>query len=478
MCRKAHIRPITKLHALRAAGGRARPSRRRSTAILIAITLFGTSTIAASAQQGLPTPAENDGTRILALLDEVNLAGEWRDATGLTEWALRMKVLSLSDDAPRLMVDDARRLDDAGRRQTAAVTAFNASRARRDSATKTEAKLAGTRDSTHETLTDAIALVGEVSIRLFTGAGGRDDSLGQIDFDAMIVGQRSTTITAHALEELIAQRDTAQKRADDAFASWVRGRNRRAAADADLASRSAELRAAIKRRSELYASTTDLIPRAAAVWATTPIEGQSTMTPRVLDAYLRAEVAETIFNPGCRISWRTLAAIGAVESGHGSAGGGIDLDGMPNYPVIGLRLDGSADPFGGTLDSIADTDHGRWDGDPTHDRAVGPMQFIPETWERWGVDGDLDGKKSPNDIDDSAMSTAAYLCSYGSQRSWTTWNAAVFGYNHSPEYVIAVHGALQRTGWLRLTELDEGPTLQPGRPYGTWIAPEVEESAE
>ncbi|WP_224387917.1 hypothetical protein [Pseudonocardia sp. ICBG1293] len=29
---------------------------------------------------------------------------------------------------------------------------------------------------------------------------------------------------------------------------------------------------------------------------------------------------------------------------------------------------------------MADTDGGRLDGDPVLDRAVGPMQFLPETW--------------------------------------------------------------------------------------------------
>ena len=39
------------------------------------------------------------------------------------------------------------------------------------------------------------------------------------------------------------------------------------------------------------------------------------------------------------------------------------------------------------------------------------MQFIPSTWSVVGVDGDGDGKRDPQDIDDAALATAVYLCS-------------------------------------------------------------------
>ena len=39
------------------------------------------------------------------------------------------------------------------------------------------------------------------------------------------------------------------------------------------------------------------------------------------------------------------------------------------------------------------------------------MQFIPSTWSVVGVDGDGDGKRNPQDIDDAALATAVYLCS-------------------------------------------------------------------
>jgi membrane-bound lytic murein transglycosylase B len=50
-------------------------------------------------------------------------------------------------------------------------------------------------------------------------------------------------------------------------------------------------------------------------------------------------------------------------------------NGDTTRPIYGIPLDGR--------DGVAvvrDTDHGKLDGDPNFDRAVGPMQFIPSTW--------------------------------------------------------------------------------------------------
>src|SRR5687767_9098537 len=60
--------------------------------------------------------------------------------------------------------------------------------------------------------------------------------------------------------------------------------------------------------------------------------------------------------------------------------------------------------------SIVDTDGGVLDGDARWDRAVGPMRFIPSTWQLVGRDGNGDGIADPFSIDDAALSAAAYLC--------------------------------------------------------------------
>ena len=68
--------------------------------------------------------------------------------------------------------------------------------------------------------------------------------------------------------------------------------------------------------------------------------------------------------------------------------------------ITGPPLDGRG------VASIPDSDGGRWDGDATWDRAVGPMQFIPTTWRSLGRDGNADRVADPNNLFDAAVSAA------------------------------------------------------------------------
>ncbi|HET7533745.1 MAG TPA: lytic murein transglycosylase [Nocardioidaceae bacterium] len=154
-----------------------------------------------------------------------------------------------------------------------------------------------------------------------------------------------------------------------------------------------------------------------------------------LAAYQRAEQVINSADASCNLTWQLVAAIGRVESDHGRYGGSVlGDDGKSRPGIYGIPLDGSD----GTAE-ISDSDAGQYDNDQIYDRAVGPMQFIPQTWNVVGVDGDGDGKRDPQDIDDAALATAVYLCSgdedlatYGGQK------AAVYRYNHSEEYVDLV----------------------------------------
>jgi membrane-bound lytic murein transglycosylase B len=154
-----------------------------------------------------------------------------------------------------------------------------------------------------------------------------------------------------------------------------------------------------------------------------------------LSAYQRAaQVIDTADN-GCNLDWTLIAAIGRVESNHGRYGGNtLDANGVSRPGIYGIPLDGS----NGTS-TISDTDAAQYDNDPQYDRAVGPMQFIPSTWSVVGVDGDGDGRRNPQDIDDAALATAVYLCSGNEDLSTASGQrAAVFRYNHSQDYVNLV----------------------------------------
>lgn len=158
---------------------------------------------------------------------------------------------------------------------------------------------------------------------------------------------------------------------------------------------------------------------------------------RALQSYAQAAAIANTNNPGCGLGWNTLAAVGFIESGHGTHGGfSVRPDGNVSGRILGPRLDGQE------FAAIADTDAGELDGDPLWDRAVGPFQFIPATWATFGVDGNGDGKADPHNMDDSALSAAGYLCASGRNlRSAAGWTAAVFAYNQSDSYVRSIHKA-------------------------------------
>jgi membrane-bound lytic murein transglycosylase B len=154
---------------------------------------------------------------------------------------------------------------------------------------------------------------------------------------------------------------------------------------------------------------------------------------RALSAYALAHVSIAQAKPACGLDWTTIAAIGAIESRHGSYGdSALDENGMVRPAIIGRALDGDG------VAAIRDTDDGALDGDVTWDRAVGPMQFIPSTWARWGIDANGDGVADPSQIDDAAHATALYLCASGPMTSPEGWREAVFSYNHDNDYVDKV----------------------------------------
>ncbi|MGB6458001.1 MAG: lytic transglycosylase domain-containing protein [Streptosporangiaceae bacterium] len=101
------------------------------------------------------------------------------------------------------------------------------------------------------------------------------------------------------------------------------------------------------------------------------------------------------FCPG--LSWTVLAAIGQIESGDGQNMG------------------------------------------PSTAGALGPMQFLPSTWQEWGVDAF--GQTGPPDVMnafDAVPSAARMLCADGAGEGGAALADAIFDYNHADWYVTEV----------------------------------------
>jgi membrane-bound lytic murein transglycosylase B len=156
-------------------------------------------------------------------------------------------------------------------------------------------------------------------------------------------------------------------------------------------------------------------------------------------AYADAELVVRAEQPACHLSWNTLAGIGWIESQHGTDGGRTLLaNGRASRPVLGPALDGSS----GYAAIHATPGSSAWHDDAVWEHAVGPLQFLASTWDRWGADGDGDGVADPRDLDDAALAAARYLCADGHDLATDSgWNAAVHSYTHDADYVARVAAA-------------------------------------
>ena len=103
--------------------------------------------------------------------------------------------------------------------------------------------------------------------------------------------------------------------------------------------------------------------------------------------------------------WYVLAAVGKVESNHGENMG------------------------------------------PSSAGALGPMQFLPSTWEISGVDGNGDGVANIMDARDAIPAAAGYLREGGAPQDWYR---ALYTYNHADWYVKKVLAVAE--GYRRLAK--------------------------
>jgi soluble lytic murein transglycosylase-like protein len=90
-----------------------------------------------------------------------------------------------------------------------------------------------------------------------------------------------------------------------------------------------------------------------------------------------------------------------------------------------------------------ESNHGQTVG-PSSVGAMGPMQFMPTTWETSGVDGNGDGVANVMDPEDAIPAAANYLEDGGAPQDWYR---ALYSYNHADWYVkkvLAVAEAYRR----------------------------------
>lgn len=151
-------------------------------------------------------------------------------------------------------------------------------------------------------------------------------------------------------------------------------------------------------------------------------------------AYRAAERTLAQQQPACAMPWQLLAGIGRIESRH-AANGKTDASGRLTSPILGPVLDGSLS--GNNV--ITDTDRGALDGNASYDRAVGPMQFLPQTWQRYSADGNGDNIIDPQNIFDASLTAGRYLCEGRlDMRDPLQRARAIRRYNNSAAYVANV----------------------------------------
>ncbi len=125
------------------------------------------------------------------------------------------------------------------------------------------------------------------------------------------------------------------------------------------------------------------------------------------------------------LPWQVLAGIGWVESRH-ARGQADPSTGAVSPPIIGPAIDGRPG-FAAIPDP---TQPDGW----AH--AVGPMQFLTTTWDRWGTvapDRPPGSVPDPHNAWDAIYAAASYLCA--GQDTIGDLRSAILRYNRSDAYV-------------------------------------------
>ncbi|MFF3489495.1 NlpC/P60 family protein [Streptomyces sp. NPDC002701] len=182
--------------------------------------------------------------------------------------------------------------------------------------------------------------------------------------------------------------------------------------------------------------------------------GAADIPARMLAAYKKAVRQVGKHVPKCQgMRWPVLAGIAKVESNHG-VGRNTAANGDIRPKIYGVLLNGSG--AGGNTTVFPDTDGGKWDGTSQGERAVGPFQFLPSTWEDVWKDAGGATVADPHNAGDAALGAAIYLCAGGRDLTKRAQlEAAILHYNQSGEYVANV------LGWIdQYTAAAEDPNLK------------------
>ncbi len=393
-----------------------------------------------------PAEIARNGLAIELALDQVGLGDAWREDTALNERTRKLLVEypgSTSLSAVTSLMEVVADLERAQALRAAINNKVRDNTRLLQLTTDLEARLSDIVAVGQARLDGTLSLIQSIAIDMYSNHGARSEEAAALQQRGLLLTRRSDELTATALERLIATRDDQEAELAQARQALPGASRARAAAVVAQSELSDSARRLPERIDELLGKAEELLPKAAEAFLSAEVVNEPGLSLRALDAYFNAESWMAESQPECGITWQTIAGVGLVESRHGThAGNRLLPDGRTQYQIIGATLDGSStDNFGETVSVVTDTDGGVYDGDPVHDRAIGPMQFIPETWRQWSVDADGDGRRDPNDMDDAAVATARYLCANGQIKSTAAWDAAIYTYNQSKSYVASIRAA-------------------------------------
>jgi membrane-bound lytic murein transglycosylase B len=418
-----------------------RPPLRRARALRALVAL---GLAASAAAVGVdPVPADAEVARPAApTAPALPMAPPSPDLPGLPGTSLQLAQVPVGGAAfdaaaaAYQAVDARHREAQAARHEVDHTTSALMGRARELEAIRAsaEARIAGL----EARLTVVEAAIQELAVETFV-AGGADERLNEAiasEVPAINEAERRDVLGGISMDVLLSERaaylariEAARARADAATTDLAKARE---AADDLSRQRDPAVDAELERASAVASER--VVYEEARVLA----QVRGVEFPLVaLDAYYRAASRLAEERPSCGVQWWGIAGISRVEGRHGTYGGTTLLpNGDTSKRIIGIRLNGTNETA-----VITDTDGGALDGDPHYDRAVGPMQFIPQTWRRFAQDGNEDGDESPFNLYDATLAAATYLCTASRGLDGDPGlRSAYFAYNHSLRYVDSVLG--------------------------------------